>query len=255
VAGAIDTSVATNDYLQSKDGADTLQSKRRPSIGSSIGATEGEGDKAPLVFPLKKKNKRLQARRIMLELAAHGFINMSPEPESDEAPLVFPLKKKNKRMQAKNIMLELAAHGLLGIPPEPAVADADVDTPGACVLLPARVHRVRRVGMPIGRYAQLVTFIIVAYFPAMVFGAGFTDSGSKVPTFSGDRVAFTSWFIVFSAYVAWKLTDAADILAGQAKPTVPAPILVPAGTPPGTPGPAGTEPPGTPAPGSVSIVT
>jgi hypothetical protein len=107
-----------------------LQSKRRPPIGSSIGATEGEGDKAPLVFPLKKKNKRLQAKRIMLELAAHGFINTSPEPEpeSDEAPLVFPLEKKNKRMQAKDIMLELAAHGLLGIPPEPAVADADVDS-------------------------------------------------------------------------------------------------------------------------------
>jgi hypothetical protein len=79
-------------------------------------------------------------------------MNMSPEPESDEAPLVFPLKEKNKRMQAKNSMLELAAYGLLGIPPERAVADADVDTPGACVLLPARVHRVRRVGMPIGRY-------------------------------------------------------------------------------------------------------
>jgi hypothetical protein len=81
VAGALDTSVATNDYLQSKDGADTLQSKRRPSIGSSIGATKGEGDKASLKFPLKKKNKRLQAKRIMLELAAHGFMNMSPEPD------------------------------------------------------------------------------------------------------------------------------------------------------------------------------
>jgi hypothetical protein len=37
----------------------------------------------------------------------------------------------------------------------------------------------------------------------MAFGAGFGDNSGKVPVFSGNRAAFTSWFIVFSAYVAW----------------------------------------------------
>jgi hypothetical protein len=81
VAGALHSSVATNGNLQSTDGADNLQSKPRPSTGSSfvgspIGSAEGKGDEdeEDLVFPLKKKNKRLQIKRLRLELAAFGLI-------------------------------------------------------------------------------------------------------------------------------------------------------------------------------------
>jgi hypothetical protein len=63
--------------------------------------------------------------------------------------------------------------------------------------------------------------LILTYLPH-AFGAGDNEPSGKLPIYSGERAAFTAWFIIFSAYFAKKLTDASDILAGQKPPVVPA---------------------------------
>jgi hypothetical protein len=47
------------------------------------------------------------------------------------------------------------------------------------------------------------------------------DESKRVPSFSGERVDFTAWFMLFSAYVAYKLVSAAPLVAGR-RPKPPA---------------------------------
>ena len=47
-----------------------------------------------------------------------------------------------------------------------------------------------------------------------------SGSSSRPPMFDGNRMTFTTWFMTFSAWVAWKLTDSATILDG----TEPLPV-------------------------------
>ena len=52
------------------------------------------------------------------------------------------------------------------------------------------------------------------------------DKAKRVPTFSGERIDFTAWFMLFSAYVAYKLVSAAPLVAGKRPkpPAAPAPL-------------------------------
>ncbi|KOO35552.1 hypothetical protein Ctob_016170, partial [Chrysochromulina tobinii] len=74
-------------------------------------------------------------------------------------------------------------------------------------------------------------------FP-LVSSAG--DESKRVPSFSGERIDFTAWFMLFSAYVAYKLVSAASLVAGT-RPKPPA-------APPPTMGRVAPEPPAPPAP-------
>jgi hypothetical protein len=70
------------------------------------------------------------------------------------------------------------------------------------------------------------------------------DEAKRVPTFSGERIDFTAWFMLFSAYVAYKLVSAAPLVAGKRpKPSAaPAPLT----------GRLAPEPPAPPAPTKAS---
>ena len=50
---------------------------------------------------------------------------------------------------------------------------------------------------------------------AVVRTAG--DESRRVPTFSGERIDFTAWFMLFSAYVAYKLVSAAPLAVRAAE--------------------------------------
>jgi hypothetical protein len=47
------------------------------------------------------------------------------------------------------------------------------------------------------------TLLWILAMLSLVSSAG--DEGKRVPTFSGERIDFTAWFMLFSAYVAYKL--------------------------------------------------
>ena len=53
---------------------------------------------------------------------------------------------------------------------------------------------------------HLRPFWVLALLP-LVHTAG--DESKRVPSFSGERIDFTAWFMLFSAYVAYKLVAAA----------------------------------------------
>jgi hypothetical protein len=80
-------------------------------------------------------------------------------------------------------------------------------------------------------------FWILAMLP-LVSSAG--DENKRVPSFSGERIDFTAWFMLFSAYVAYKLVSAASLVAGTRPkpPAAPSPNM----------GRAAPEPPAPPAP-------
>jgi hypothetical protein len=67
-----------------------------------------------------------------------------------------------------------------------------------------------------------------------------STGGSPRPSFSGERIDFTAWFMLFSAYVAYKLVSAASLVAGTRPkpPAAPSPNM----------GRAAPEPPAPPAP-------
>jgi len=47
----------------------------------------------------------------------------------------------------------------------------------------------------------------------------------QVPLFNGQREAFSAWFMMFTGFVAWKLTECYQLAEGnEARPTIPAPI-------------------------------
>ena len=49
--------------------------------------------------------------------------------------------------------------------------------------------------------------------------------GKQVPLFNGQREAFSAWFMMFTGFVAWKLTECYQLAEGnEARPTIPAPI-------------------------------
>ena len=74
------------------------------------------------------------------------------------------------------------------------------------------------------KVAHLRSFWVLALLP-LVRTAG--DENKRVPTFSGERIDFTAWFMLFSAYVAYKLVSAAPIVAGNRPkpPAAPAPLI------------------------------
>jgi hypothetical protein len=80
-------------------------------------------------------------------------------------------------------------------------------------------------------------FWILALLP---FASSAGDESKRVPSFSGERIDFTAWFMLFSAYVAYKLVSAAPLVAG----TRPKPSAAPS---PNV-GRAAPEPPKPPAP-------
>src|SRR6056297_546172 len=240
------SSGASNANLQSnKKASSYLQSKLRSSIGSSIGPVSLSPPLAcddDVVFPIKKKNKRAQHMRLQHELAP---LLLSLEKTADGV-LIFPLKKKNRLVQSRRIQCEVASL-FAWIADRRAEADAEEDAksdslyPLAVSAGPVAhvVHaRDRRGGVParaarlghinVAHYARPIVLLLLLVFP-VVFGAGSDDANGKVPIFSGTPTDFHPWFILFSAYVAWKLTEASDILSGhESRPVVPAPISTPA---------------------------
>ena len=67
----------------------------------------------------------------------------------------------------------------------------------------------------------VIAFLVVATANVAATGddVGYT---SRPPAFAGTRTAWTAWTIVFFAWVAWKITDASNILSGdEAMPTDP----------------------------------
>jgi transposase InsO family protein len=89
------------------------------------------------------------------------------------------------------------------------------------------------------RYAGplLKLLIVLIAFPFVQAGG---EDSKKVPMFSGDRSDFTNWFMIFTAYVAYKLVAAAPLAAGT-RPRPPDPPLPLTGR-------ADPEPPRAPAP-------
>ena len=88
---------------------------------------------------------------------------------------------------------------------------------------------------------HLRPFWVLALLP-LVHTAG--DESKRVPSFSGERIDFTAWFMLFSAYVAYKLVAAAPIVAGR-RPKPPA-------APAAIQGRLAPEPPAPPAPTKAS---
>src|SRR6056297_2103792 len=78
--------------------------------------------------------------------------------------------------------------------------------------VPERAARLGHIN--VAHYARPIVLLLLLVFP-VVFGAGSDDANGKVPIFSGTPTDFHPWFILFSAYVAWKLTEASDILSGH----------------------------------------
>ena len=65
-------------------------------------------------------------------------------------------------------------------------------------------------------------------------GAGDPDysSSSRPPMFDGTRAGFLVWYMAFTGFVAWKLTECVDILDGtEVEPVVPPPGPLNAGVP------------------------
>ena len=92
-----------------------------------------------------------------------------------------------------------------------------------------------------GTMMRLRPFWVLALLP-LVRTAG--DESKRVPSFSGERVDFTAWFMLFSAYVAYKLVSAAPLVAGR-RPKPPA-------APAAIKGRLAPEPPAPPAPTKAS---
>ena len=73
----------------------------------------------------------------------------------------------------------------------------------------------------------LIAHIVTGLFvPAAA--SGDDERPSKVPPFSGQREHFTAFIIAFSAYVAWKLTECADLLEGDEARPIPTGTGIPA---------------------------
>jgi hypothetical protein len=88
-----------------------------------------------------------------------------------------------------------------------------------------------------GPILDLRLVIVLITFPFVQAGG---EDSKKVPMFSGDRSDFTNWFMIFTAYVAYKLVAAAPLAAGT-RPRPPDP-------PPPLTGRVDPEPPRAPAP-------
>ena len=88
---------------------------------------------------------------------------------------------------------------------------------------------------------RLRPFWVLALLP-LVHTAG--DESKRVPTFSGERIDFTAWFMLFSAYVAYKLVSAAPLVAGRRPKPPAAPVALRGRLAP--------EPPAPPAPTKAS---
>ena len=97
------------------------------------------------------------------------------------------------------------------------------------------------VYMRSSRVVHLRPFWVLALLP-LVHTAG--DENKRVPSFSGERIDFTAWFMLFSAYVAYKLVSAAPLVAGK-RPKPPA-------APAALRGRLAPEPPAPPAPTKAS---
>lgn len=86
-----------------------------------------------------------------------------------------------------------------------------------------RLYFAQRASNFIGRLPlRSLVFILATYcaYAAEDNGNGYT---SRPPPFDGTRLGFLPWLMAFSGWVAWKLTDAADILDG----TSPRPMQPP----------------------------
>lgn len=84
----------------------------------------------------------------------------------------------------------------------------------------------RRAAAPMRRMPRVwfQLLLAVAFLP-LTLAADDAHGGatSRPPQFDGSRTSFIAWFMAFSGYVAWKLTDAADLLEGdEDMPIVPA---------------------------------
>ena len=66
------------------------------------------------------------------------------------------------------------------------------------------------------RPATLIILIVMA-LATPAGGAGTDDmfASARPPAFDGSRSAYTAWTIAFSGWLAWRLTDASAIFAGD----------------------------------------
>ena len=72
--------------------------------------------------------------------------------------------------------------------------------------------------------SPLIFVVALALLPQVSPADTEHTSSSKPPVFSGQRLDFIAWFMAFSGFVAWRLTEAADILDEvEARPTAPLP--------------------------------
>jgi len=70
-----------------------------------------------------------------------------------------------------------------------------------------------------------VAVVLVAVAAPLLSFAAEDDyvSSSRPPLFDGSRGTFLAWYMAFSGFVAWKLTDSVELLDGEAEPDVPEP--------------------------------
>ena len=72
--------------------------------------------------------------------------------------------------------------------------------------------------------AVLLTFLVLGFSSAHAGDDDAPAGSSRPPLFNGTRTAFMPWFMAFSGWVAWRLTEAAEILdETSARPTPVAP--------------------------------
>ena len=76
-----------------------------------------------------------------------------------------------------------------------------------------------------GAFYVMVTILSFITFAHATDPSTTGGDGKQVPLFNGQREAFSAWFMMFTGFVAWKLTECYQLAEGnEARPTIPAPI-------------------------------
>ena len=79
--------------------------------------------------------------------------------------------------------------------------------------------------VPPGAFSVMVTILSFITFAHATDPSTTGGDGKQVPLFNGQREAFSAWFMMFTGFVAWKLTECYQLAEGnEARPTIPAPI-------------------------------
>ena len=79
--------------------------------------------------------------------------------------------------------------------------------------------------VPPGAFSVMGTILSFITFAHATDPSTTGGDGKQVPLFNGQREAFSAWFMMFTGFVAWKLTECYQLAEGnEARPPFPAPI-------------------------------